>query len=58
VLTELLVGKPLDKVAVLTRDDVEDALGGLPPTRKHAADLAIDAVRAALADFACRVSAS
>lgn len=51
VSTELLTCKTLDEAKKLTRDDVEAALGGLPPTRKHAADLAIAAVRSALADY-------
>lgn len=56
VLTELLKDKSIDEAKLLSREDVQNALDGLPPTRKHAADLAIDAVRSALADFACRVS--
>ncbi|MBT3603086.1 MAG: iron-sulfur cluster assembly scaffold protein [Candidatus Latescibacteria bacterium] len=51
VSTVLLTDKTLDEAYRLSRDDVEGALGGLPSTRKHAADLAIGAVRSALADF-------
>ncbi|MDP6040263.1 MAG: iron-sulfur cluster assembly scaffold protein [Candidatus Latescibacteria bacterium] len=51
VLTELVVGKTPTQIRTLDRADIERALGGLPPTRKHAADLAIDAVREALTDF-------
>jgi nitrogen fixation NifU-like protein len=51
VLTELVVGKTPIQARELGRDDIENALGGLPPTRKHAADLAIDAVRGALSDL-------
>ena len=48
VLTEWVMGKPPDEARKISRTDIEAALGGLPPTRKHAADLAVDAVRAAL----------
>lgn len=58
VLTVLLGEKTLDDAQSMTRDHVEVALDGLPPTKKHAADLAIDALESALADFACRSSAS
>ena len=47
-LTELLAGRTTNEAAALGRADVETALDGLPPTRKHASALAIDAVRAAL----------
>ncbi len=53
-VTELLVGKSPQAAAELARSDVERALGGLPPTRKHASALAVDAVRAALKDLAAR----
>ena len=36
----------------IVRADIETALGGLPPTRKHAADLAVDAVHNALGKLA------
>ena len=58
MLTVLLIGKSLQEAKMLMRDDIEIALGGLPPTRKHAADLAIDVVRSAIAEYASCVSAS
>ncbi len=48
VLTEWVIGKTPVRASKITRSDIESALGGLPPTRKHAADLAVDAVHAAL----------
>lgn len=47
-LTELLEGKTEDEVARLAAADVEAAVGGLSNESKHAAVLAIDAVRALL----------
>jgi len=51
VLTELVLGKTPPQVGDIDRTDVEAALGGLPPTRKHAADLAVDVARMALANL-------
>ena len=50
VLTELIIGKPIDEVRSLTRKDVVDALGHLPPAKAHCAALAIDALRTAIGD--------
>jgi NifU-like protein involved in Fe-S cluster formation len=47
-LTELLVGASLPDAANLLRDDVSRAVGGLPQASTHAAQLAIDALTAAL----------
>ncbi|HUE22890.1 MAG TPA: iron-sulfur cluster assembly scaffold protein [Bryobacteraceae bacterium] len=47
-LTELLAGKTAVEIASLGPGDVEDAVGGLSPESKHAAMLAVDAVRALL----------
>ncbi len=51
MLTGLLVGLTPEEALALSRDAVEEALGGLPPTRRHAAALAIDATRAAVRDY-------
>jgi nitrogen fixation NifU-like protein len=47
-LTVLLAGKTPLEIAVLRPADVENAVGGLSPESKHAAVLAVDAVRALL----------
>lgn len=52
VLTEWVVGKTPIQAYKIARADIEAALGGLPPTRKHAADLAVDAVHNALGKLA------
>lgn len=48
ILTELLVGRTIDDLSV-SAEEVEKALGGLPPTRRHAARLAADAATSASA---------
>lgn len=50
VLTELIIGHPIDALRSLTRKDIADALGHLPPAKSHCAALAIDALRTAIAD--------
>ncbi len=48
VLTELIIGRSLQEIESLTRKDVADALGRLPPAKAHCAVLAIDALRIAI----------
>jgi len=47
-LTELVVGKTPDQAEDLRREDVIAALGSLPQASTHAAQLALDALSAAL----------
>ena len=47
-LTELVRGKTLAHASAVTRDQLVSELGGLPPASGHAAQLAIDALRALL----------
>jgi nitrogen fixation NifU-like protein len=46
VATELAQGKSPEELRALTERDVVQALGGLPPASRHAAQLAADALRA------------
>jgi len=48
-MTELVKGRSIEEARALTREDVVRAVGGLPPVSGHAAQLAIDSLRAALA---------
>lgn len=54
IATELLAGMPLDRAAALTKEDVAKAAGGLPSGRMHCSVLVVDALRAALDDYATR----
>ena len=47
-LTELVVGKTLNEAQAVRREDVDAAVGGLPQASTHAAQLALDALSAAL----------
>jgi nitrogen fixation NifU-like protein len=53
-LTEMAIGLTLDELRGIRREDVVDALGGLPPMKVHCSVLAQDAIRAALDDFGSR----
>jgi nitrogen fixation protein NifU and related proteins len=47
-LTELVAGKTLNEARDLRREEVSAAVGGLPQGSTHAAQLALDALAAAL----------
>jgi nitrogen fixation protein NifU and related proteins len=48
-VTELVQRKTLEEARELSREELVQALGGLPEASAHASHLAIDALRAALA---------
>jgi NifU-like protein involved in Fe-S cluster formation len=50
-LAEMLEGMTLDKAAGVSRADVTKAAGGLPARKGHAAALAVETLRAALAEL-------
>ena len=49
--TELAKGKTLDEALEITRQDVADELGGLPPVKMHCSNLAADALHEAIEDY-------
>jgi nitrogen fixation NifU-like protein len=51
MLTAMLAGRSLEQAEAISRSEIEQALGGLPPTKRHAAALAEAAVRAAVSDY-------
>ena len=51
-LTELLAKGTLDEAREITAAKISEALGGLPPTTMHAAELAVDALTAVLEKIA------
>jgi nitrogen fixation NifU-like protein len=48
-LTEMVLGKTSEEACRVTREDLVRAVGGLPQASSHAAQLALDALGAALA---------
>ncbi len=49
--TELAKGKTLDEAMTITRQDVADELGGLPPVKMHCSNLAADALHEAIVNY-------
>lgn len=49
--TEMIIGMDLDQARAVTREQIADALGGLPASKMHCSVLASDAIRSALKDF-------
>lgn len=50
ITSELIAGRTVDELQRLDPGEIERALGGLPDDRRHAADVAAGAVRAAALD--------
>jgi NifU-like protein involved in Fe-S cluster formation len=53
-LTELVRGKTIEEARKVRSDDLITDMGGLPPASAHAPQLALDALSAALNQFAAR----
>ena len=51
VITDLARGKTLDEALELTRENIAEALDGLPPAKMHCSNLATDGLRAAIEDY-------
>lgn len=51
MVTELAKGKTLQEAMKITRADVADELGGLPPIKMHCSNLAADALHSAIEDY-------
>src|SRR5512146_9991 len=51
-LTELVANKTVKQAGALSREELVRAVGGLPPASSHAAQLALDALNAALSHIA------
>lgn len=51
MITELAKGKSLEDALKITRRDVAESLGGLPPVKMHCSNLAADALHEAIKDY-------
>jgi nitrogen fixation protein NifU and related proteins len=52
--TEMVRGKTIDEALAITREQVADELGGLPPVKMHCSNLAADALHAAIKEYQCK----
>ena len=55
---QLARGRSLQQALELTDDEVVEALGGIPENKRHCSLLGINALHAAIADFAKRTSSA
>lgn len=51
ITTEMMKGKTIEEVLKISDQMVTEALGGLPPSKRHCSILAEKAIRAAVADY-------
>jgi nitrogen fixation NifU-like protein len=51
MITELARGKTLEEAMKISRGDVAENLGGLPPVKMHCSNLAADGLHAAIQDY-------
>jgi len=51
MITEMAGGKTLEEAIKISREDVANELGGLPPIKMHCSNLAADALKKAIEDY-------
>ncbi|MGB9134390.1 MAG: Fe-S cluster assembly scaffold protein NifU [Candidatus Bathyarchaeia archaeon] len=58
MITELAKDKTLEEALKISRQNVADSLGGLPPIKMHCSNLAADALHEAIKDYEKRKEAN
>jgi nitrogen fixation NifU-like protein len=51
MITEMVKGKTLQEALEISKEQVAQALGGLPPQKMHCSNLGADALRKAIEDY-------
>jgi len=57
ITTEMAKGRTLDEALKITREEVAEQLGGLPPTKMHCSNLAAEGLHKAIEDYRSRTGA-
>jgi nitrogen fixation protein NifU and related proteins len=55
-LTDMVKGKTLEEALKITKDDVVNDLGGLPPVKVHCSMLGVDALRQAIKNYKLQIT--
>jgi nitrogen fixation protein NifU and related proteins len=55
--TEMVLGQPVEQAYRITKQDVADALGGIPEYKMRCSNLAPEAIRKAIEDYRTRLEA-
>lgn len=51
MITEMIKGKSLEDAGAISKEQVSQALGGLPPQKNHCSNLGADALQKAIEDY-------
>jgi nitrogen fixation NifU-like protein len=54
MVTEMVKGKTVEEALTISKQQVAEALDGLPPVKMHCSNLAADALKAAINEYLCR----
>ncbi|MGC8874553.1 MAG: Fe-S cluster assembly scaffold protein NifU [Chloroflexia bacterium] len=57
IVTEMVKGKTLEEAKGITKQQVAEQLGGLPPQKMHCSNLGTEALAAAIADYEAKQAA-
>ncbi len=58
MVTEMVMGKPIDEALNISARAVAEALDGLPPIKMHCSNLGADALKAAIKDYRSKKTAA
>lgn len=57
MITEMVKGRTIEEALKITKQDVADALDGLPPQKQHCSNLGADALHKAIEDYKSKQTA-